>query len=142
MNLDNEIEQRKQFNKTMRYLLEKEFPKALNKNQKITNPKEVGKILHVLNYSYLGNSWDIKRFFKRNWEYDEELKRLFLIFNYGDSIKEMKRLTKALKSIIKQGKEKGTASVNMEYLNLWYGDITITQEKWWFEVLEKTFFGE
>lgn len=142
MNLDNEIEQRKQFNKTMRYLLEKEFPKALNKNQKITNPKEVGKILHVLNYSDLGNSWDIKRFFKRNWEYDEELKRLFLIFNYGDSIKEMKRLTKALKSIIKQGKEKGTASVNMEYLDLWYGDITITQEKWWFEVLEKTFFGE
>lgn len=142
MNLDNEIEQRKQFNKTMRYLLEKEFPKALNKNQKITNPKEVGKILHVLNYSDLGNSWDIKRFFKRNWEYDEELKRLFLIFNYGDSIKEMKRLTKALKSIIKQGKEKGTASVNMEYMDLWYGDITITQEKWWFEVLEKTFFGE
>lgn len=142
MNLDNEIEQRKQFNKTMRYLLEKEFPKALNKNQKITNPKEVGKILHVLNYSDLGNSWDIKRFFKRNWEYDEELKRLFLIFNYGDSIKEMKRLTKTLKSIIKQGKEKGTASVNMEYLDLWYGDITITQEKWWFEVLEKTFFGE
>ena len=142
MNLDNEIEQRKQFNKTMRYLLEKEFPKALNENQKITNPKEVGKILHVLNYSDLGNSWDIKRFFKRNWEYDEELKRLFLIFNYGDSIKEMKRLTKALKSIIKQGKEKGTASVNMEYLDLWYGDITITQEKWWFEVLEKTFFGE
>ena len=142
MNLDNELKQRKQRNKAMRDLLEKEFPKALNKSQKIMPSKKVGKFLHIINYSDLGNSWDIKRFIKRNWECDKELKRLFLILNYGDSNEEMKRLIKELKSIIKQGKANGTASVDMDDLNLWYGDITITQEKWWFENLEKTFFGE
>ena len=142
MNLDNELKQRKQRNKAMRDLLGKEFPKALNKNQKITESKKFGKILHIIKYSDLGNSWDIKRFIKTNWECDKELKRLFLILNYGDSIDEMKRLIKELKSIIKQGKANGTASVNMDDLNLWYGDITITQEKWWFETLEETFFGK
>lgn len=142
MNLDNELKQRKQHNKAMRDLLKKEFPKALNKSQKITPSKKVGKFLHIINYSDLGNSWDIKRFIKRNWECDKELKRLFSILNYGDSTDEMKRLIKELKSIIKQGKANGTAIVDMGDLNLWYGDITITQEKWWFENLEKTFFGE
>ena len=117
MNLDNEIIQRKQRNKAMRDLLGKEFPKALNKNQKIMPSKKVGKFLHIIKYSDLGNSWDIKRFIKTNWECDKELKRLFLILNYGDSIDEMKRLIKELKSIIKQGKANGTASVNMDDLN-------------------------
>lgn len=142
MNLDEELRQRRQHNKAMRNLLEKEFPKALNKSQKIEPSKKVGKFLHVINYSNLGNSWDITRFIKRHWECDKELKRLFSILNYGDSTEDMKRLIKELKSIIKQGKANGTASVNMDDLNLWYGDITITQQKWWFETLEETFFGK
>lgn len=142
MNLDNEIMQRRQSNKAMRDLLKIEFPKALNESQKITESKKVGKFLQVVKYSDLGNSWDVKRSFKRKWECDKELKRLFVILNYGDNIHEMKRLIKELKSIIKQGKANGFASVNMDDLSLWYGDITITEEKWWFEVLEKTFFGK
>ena len=142
MNLNKEIRQRRNRNKTIRVLLEKKFPKALDKSQMITESKAVGKFLHVVNYSVFGNSWGLNRFYKSDLETDKELKRLFEILNYGDSIDEMERLIKELKSIIKQGKAKGFASVDMTDLSVWYGDVTITKEKWWFDVLEKTFFGK
>lgn len=146
MNLDNEIKERRKRNQAMRDFLQKKFPNAISAYHQTNlagQSKAVGKFLRVVKSSDLDGTWDIRRFVPTSWENtNEELKRLFEILNYGDSIEELERLVKSLKSIIKQGKKKGTANVDMMDLCIYFGDIEISEPKWWFAVLEQTFFEE
>ena len=140
MNLNNEIKERRKRNQAMRNFLQKEFPNAISAYHQ-TNL--AGQSKAVVKSSDLDGTWDIRRFVPTRWENtNPELKRLFEIFNYGDSIEELERLIESLQSIIKQGKEKGAANVDMTDLCFWYGYIEISEPKWWFEVLEQTFFEE
>lgn len=146
MNLNKEIKERRKRNKAMRDFVQKKFPNAISTYHQTNlagQSNAVGKFLRVVKSSDLDGTWDIKRFFPTIWENtNEELKRLFEILNYGDSIEELDRLVKSLKSIIKQGKKKGTANVDMSDLCIYFGDIEISEPKWWFAVLEQTFFEE
>lgn len=146
MNLNKEIEERRKRNKAMRDFVQTEFPNAISAYHQTNlagQSKAVGKFLRVVKSSDLDGTWDIERFFPASWENtNKELKRLFEILHYGDTIEELERLVKSLKSIIKQGKEKGTASVDMTDLSIWLGEIEISEPKWWFAVLEQTLFEE